>query len=102
LDTIHFNFDIELAHELRDAINERQNLSIEKQHTQSNNKSKITYIAWDRMCAIMDRLEDTINYVNQMELGRTVEGRSAFDFYEFINCSNIIIDCVKTMGQNVG
>lgn len=102
MDTIHFNFDIELAHELRDAINERQNLSIEKQHTQSNNKSKITYIAWDRMCAIMDRLEDTINYVNQMELGRTVEGRSAFDFYEFINCSNVIIDCVKTMGQIFG
>lgn len=99
---IYFNFNVDLAVQLRDAINERQNLSIEKEHTQKNNNTKITYIAWDRICSIMDRLEDTMNYINQIELGKCTNNRSAFDFYEFINCASVIIDCVKTMGQIFG
>ena len=97
--TYRFNYNIQLAHDLRDAVNERQNLSLEKEHTQKNNRSNVTYIAWDRICTIMDRLEDTIDYVNGMELGNCRSHRAAFDFYEFINCSAIIIDCIKTMGM---
>lgn len=101
LKTYRFNYNIQLAHDLRDAVNERQNLSIEKEHTQSNNNSKITYSAWDRICAIMDRLEDTISHINNLELGK-INNRSAFDFYEFINCAYVIIDCIKTMGRIFG
>lgn len=100
--TIRFHFDTDLASQLRDAVNDRQNLSIKKEHTQKNNRTKITYLAWDRICAIMDRLEDTMSYINQIELGKCINNRSAFDFYEFINCASVIIDCIKTMGQIFG
>ena len=96
MNTFRFHYDIKLAQQLRDAVNEKQNLSIEKEH--KHEKGKYVYHAWDRICAIMDRLENTINYVNSLELGRCEYNRLAFDFYEFINCSYVIIDCIKTMG----
>ena len=94
--TFRFNYDIRLANQLRDAVNEKQNLSLEKEH--KHEKANYVYHAWDRICAIMDRLEDTINHVNGLELGNCELNRSAFDFYEFINCCYVIIDCIKTMG----
>ncbi len=96
MNTFRFHYDVQLANQLREAVNEKQNLSIEKEH--KHERGKYVYPAWDRICAIMDRLEDTIYYVNSLELGKCESDRSAFDFYEFINCSYVIIDCIKTMG----
>lgn len=39
----------------------------------------------------MDRLDDTIQYVNDMTLGDCSSPRSAFDFYDFINCAYVIM-----------
>ena len=93
--TFKFNFNTELPQKLRDAVNDKINISLDKENSLPNNGP--TYFSWDRMCAIMDRLEDTIEYVNGMELGKCRSSRSAFDFYEFINCLYVIIDCIKTM-----
>lgn len=90
-----FNYDINLSRALRNAVNEKQNLSLDK--TDVDKKIKGTYFAWDRICSIMDRIEDTINYVNSMKLGKQ-NGRSAFDFYEFITCSSVLIDCIRKIG----
>ena len=82
-----FNFDVEPAKKLRDAINEKQNLSIEKEHEIKDAKTKkyVPYFAWDRICAIMDRVEDTLDYLNLIKLGNCCSSRSAFDFYDFIS-----------------
>ena len=56
--TFEFHFDTELSHKLRDAVNDKQNLSIDKT---SNAKDIGNYFAWDRICAIMDRIDDTIS-----------------------------------------
>ena len=48
-------------------------------------QTKGQYYAWNRTCAAMDRLEDTIAYLNQLELGKRRNSRAAFDFYDFIN-----------------
>ena len=95
LSKFHFNFNIELASKLRAAINDRQNISLEKEHTDKEIKG--SYYAWDRMCAIMDRLEDTLNHINQLELDPNKKSRSAYDFYEFINSAYIVIICIKAM-----
>lgn len=96
--TFTFHFDLSLTRNLRDAINEKRNLSQNKEG-QLNNKKNINYLAFDRICAIMDRLDDTIQYVNDMTLGDCSSPRSAFDFYDFINCAYVIIDCIRTIGQ---
>ena len=96
-----FNFDVEPAKNLRDAINEKQNLSIEKEHEIKDAKTKkfVPYFAWDRICAIMERIEDTLDYLNLIELGKCCSTRSAFDFYDFINNAYVVIDGIKIIGQ---
>lgn len=96
-----FKFDVEPAKNLRDAINEKQNLSIEKEHEIKDAKTKkfVPYFAWDRICAIMDRVEDTLDYLNLIELGNYCSSRSAFDFYDFINNAYVVIDGIKIIGQ---
>ena len=93
-----FQFNTEYARMLRDAVNDRQKQSLDNVH-KDNNGSLGEYLAWNRTCAAMDRLEDTIHYLNQMELRKNGQVRSAFDFYDFINNAYIVIDCIKTIGK---
>lgn len=93
-----FQFNTEYARMLRDAVNDRQKQSLDNVHKE-NQGSLGEYLAWDRTCAAMDRLEDTIDYLNHMELGKNRRSRSAFDFYDFINNAYIVIDCIKTIGK---
>lgn len=101
--TFCFHFNIEYADKLRNAVNDRKKQSIAVEHTVIVKRS-ITkkYFAWDRICAIMDRLEDTLVYLNQMELGKIGERRTAFDFCDFINNCFVVIDCIKTVGSIFG
>ena len=96
-----FHFDLQPAHNLRAAINEKNNLSIDKEHELRKKKVKnpIPYFAWDRICAIMDRLEDTLGYINLTELGNCRSSNSAFDFFEFINNAYIVIEGIRIIGQ---
>lgn len=79
-------------------MNDRPKQSVDKIHSDKS-VSKGSYWAWNRICAAMDRLEDAIIYFNNMELGSDGTGRSAFDFYNFINNAYILIDCIKTIGK---
>lgn len=88
-------FNLEKAKKLREKVNEFQNLTLEKKSVTTD--KKIPYLAWDRICVIMNRLEDTLDYMNTMELGNCRSNRAAFDFYEFINCAYVVIDCIKKM-----
>ena len=95
MEKIKFHFNTDLPNELRYVVNEKQNLSLDKEgHLKGIGK----YLAWDRICAIMDRIEDTINHLNAIELGDN-DNRAAFDFYEFISCSAVLIDCIKSIGN---
>ena len=96
-----FNFDVKPAKKLRDAVNEKQKLSIEKEHKiwDCKNKKDVSYFAWDRICAIMNRVEDTLDYLNSMELGNCRSRQSAFDFYDFINNAYVVIEGIKIIGQ---
>lgn len=98
MEIFRFQFNMEYARELRDAVNDRQKQSLENVHKEKRAISG-EYYAWNRTCAAMDRLEDTLDYLNHMELGRNRRSRSAFDFYDFINNAYIVIDCIKTIGK---
>ena len=54
------NIDTSVLERLRDKINEQQNISYNKEYGK--------YRAWDKICAIMDRLDDTVDYLNKLEL----------------------------------
>ena len=93
-----FQFNTEYARELRDAVNDRQKQSLDKIHAEKRGISR-EYYAWNRICAAMERLEDTLDYLNHMKLGMNRRFHSAFDFYDFINNAYIVIDCIKTIGK---
>lgn len=97
--TFRFHFNLKYAQELRDAVNDRHKQSIDKTHSDKSVSNKSCW-AWNRICAAMDRLEDSITYFNEMELGKEYkENRTAFDFCAFVNNAAILIDCVKTIGR---
>ena len=95
--TYRFHFNTQYAVDLRNAVNDRQKQSLENVHEEKQIKGP--YFAWDRTCAAMDRLEDTLHYLNELELGKNKDIRSAFDFYDFINNTYIVIDCIRTIGR---
>ena len=98
VNTHRFNFDETKARALRIAINDRQKFSIERE-ADGTRGIKEPYNAWLRLCATMTRLEDTINHINNMELGKCGDGQAAFDFCEFINCAYVVIECIKVVIQ---
>ena len=64
--TYRFRFNIQYAADLRDAVNDRRKQSIDNEHEERQTKGK--YCAWDRTCAAMDRLQDTLDYLNRTVL----------------------------------
>ena len=96
-----FNFDTQCIRDLRETVNEKLNLSIDKTHEIyiKDRKKTVNYYAWDRICTILNRVEDTIDYINMLELGNCRSKREAFDFYEFINNAYIVVDGIKLIGQ---
>lgn len=66
-----------LCSELRKKINEYQNYSINKNHSINNAK---TERGWDKICAIMDRLDDTTLYLNSLDLKKGTGPLPVFDY----------------------
>ena len=61
------------------------------------NSSK-EYNAIHTIYASLDRLNDTAIYLNEMVLNKTNSPR-AFDFYDFINNSYVIINCIYHIAE---
>ena len=83
--------DTEILRKLRNKINEQKNISYKKMYGK--------YRAWDKICAIMNRLDDTVEYLNTIELNTGKYKRSAFDFFDFMNNASVVIDCVKELSK---
>lgn len=87
------NLNNDVLNRLRQKINEQRSISYEKTLHFKNNK----YRAWDKICAIMDRLDDTVCYLNWLRLNSGKYKSSAFDFYDFMNNASVVIDCIKEL-----
>lgn len=81
----------EILRKLRNKINEQKNISYNKMYGK--------YRAWDKICAIMNRLDDTVEYLNTIELNTGKYKRSAFDFFDFMNNASVVIACVKELSK---
>lgn len=91
-DVFQINLNIDVTKKLRDKVNEQQNISYEKRDNKNHR-------AWDKICAIMDRLDDTVYYLNGLELNTGKYERSAFDFYDFINNASVVMDCIRELAK---
>ena len=48
------------------------------------------------------RIEDTLKYMNTIPLGTNPQRMQAFDFYDFVNCEVVVIDCIEMLGHIFG
>ena len=83
------NLKENVSNKFRETVNEYINFSINK--TYNNNKKEK---AWNSLCAIMDRIDDLVIYLNEKELNNGRWKRCAFDFFEFIEQSAVLIECI--------
>lgn len=91
---ININTDVLIR--LRNQINEEYYISYRKEFYDKNNKK---HRAWDKICAIMDRLDDTVDYLNKLKLNTGKYRRSAFDFFEFMNQASVVMDCITHLAK---
>ena len=92
----HLNLDLQLCKKLRKKINEYQHYSITKTHSIKKAPGER---GWAKICAIMDRLDDTSLYLNSLELQKSSSVISVFDFYNFMNNSATMLDCINFLAE---
>lgn len=90
-----FNYNLQVLTDLRGAMNENTFLAINKTN---KHKEKFYYQSWGRMCAAMDRIDDTVRYINTLMIGKN-NSEVAFDFYDLINNIYVAIENIKAMAN---
>lgn len=85
-----------LCGDLRNKVNEYQHYSITKTHSIKNDKFTN---GWKTICAIMDRIEDTAIYLNEIDLRKTNSRLCIFNFYNFMNISASLLDNIKFLAE---
>lgn len=83
--------DSEIATKLRNSINKEQDISLQIIYNKKN--------AWNTICSILDRIDDLVIYLNSLELNCGKYNHCAFDFFEFINASGVLIECIETLAK---
>ena len=91
--------DSHLANELREVVNSQLHFSVNQRKTLEINRKKKEYPTWSLVCAIMDRLDDTMDYLCSLELNTGTYRRSAFDFFDFMAQATVIIDCIDMLAK---
>ena len=85
---IYLNDDV--IRNFRNTINDYIDFSLAKKYKNNDN-------AWNSICALMDRIEDIVIYLNGKELNTGKWNRCAFDFFEFIEQAGVLIECIDEL-----
>lgn len=88
-----------IARRLRECINQEANIAIQSRSTLKDKRMKKLYPAWNRICVLMDRIEDTAAHINNMRIRIDNRGGCAFEFIDLLNHSSILIDCIFEMAR---
>lgn len=80
----------EINSNFRSIVNDYIDFSIVKKYKNNDD-------AWNSICAIMDRIDDIVVYLNQKELDNGSWNRCAFDFFEFIEQAGVLVECIDEL-----
>lgn len=96
---MEFLLNPEIPDKLRNEVNEDVRFSVETKHKLKGERTGKLYPAWNRICAIMDRIEDLVYHINGMEVSSAQDIQSAFTFFDLLNHGAVLIDCVNMIAQ---
>lgn len=74
------------------------NVSVKSKKKQNN----MPFNSRARIETALYRIEDTLKYMNTIPLGTNPQRMQAFDFYDFVNCEVVVIDCIEMLGHIFG
>ena len=94
-----FSLDPTVGARLRRAVNDDVNISISREQTLRQKKSNEPYPAWNRICALMDRIQDTAEYLSTADIKPHDERRGAFGFLNFMNHACVLLDCINEIAR---
>lgn len=108
--TFTFHFDDKKTYAIRKTIDERAIFATQTESTvkvaEDKGKPRFSLVrkpiwAYDAIYASLNRIEDTLLYINSLELASEKARcqRSVFDFFDFINNMYVVIHCIKTLGH---
>ena len=89
------DLNIEIIDKLVDKVNEQNYISYQKRF--KGNKKE--YSAWDKICAIINRLYDTVFFLSELKLNTGKYERNAFDFFEFMDNASVVVDCIEELAK---
>lgn len=78
-----------VGNNFRNTVNNYLDFSINKTYHDNEKEN-----AWNSICAIMDRIDDLVKYLNEKELNNGKWKRCAFDFFEFMEQAAVLIECI--------
>ena len=106
MNKFNVNFQIDKIQELWIVLSDKGYLCFDKitnvkVETKKKNKS-MPFNSRARIETALYRMEDTLNYMNTIPLGINPQRLAAFDFYDFVNCEVVVIDCIETLAHIFG
>lgn len=93
------DLDLDIIGDLRSKINNERHISMNKKFTKKIGKNNKEFYSWDLVCATMDRIQDTAEYLNSLKLNTGEYSRSAFDFINFISNAMTMIECIEDLAK---
>lgn len=102
--TYQIDLDPNLIELFDEALDENEHISEQLSFTEDFfRKKKYRGInAWDCICACVQRIRDTVDYLNDQVLGQQNKYRSAFDFINFINNASVVLDSIDMLARILG
>ncbi len=94
-----FHLDEKIAEKLRFAINDEVELSIRNEESLTGKNNTKKFPTWNRVCALMDRIQDTVYYLNSLVIKYSSYNTDVFDVYNMINHSAVLVDCVYEIAR---
>ncbi len=99
------NLDLQLNTNLRDKINEysifTEQLRGEFRFPSQNRGTMSETGAYNCLCAALDRIKETATHCNTLDIeNNSING--LFAFYDFLNYSQTLIDCITSVGHIFG
>ena len=99
------DLDLQLNTNLRDKINEYSAFADQLRdefHFPSQKKGKTTETgAYNCLCAALNRIQETADHCNTLDVTNDTS-TGLFAFYDFLNYSQTIIDCITIVGHIFG
>ena len=103
-----FDFDTTKANAIRLVLDERAVFTPQtKKEVQvkdfDGKRRRTTVSAYDTIYVALSRIEDTLQYINTLVLGKKKESqRSAFDFFDFLNNMYVVVHCIRALAVIFG